>query len=82
MSKRLQVILREEEMEEIRALARQQHLSVAEWVRRAVRAARAAQPRSSASRKLAAVRRAAQFQFPTADIDRMLTEIEKGYQSR
>lgn len=82
MSKRLQVILDDEEMAEIRAVAQRQQVSVAEWVRRALRAARDAQPRSDASRKLAAVRHAVTHSFPTADMDRMLEEIESGYQPR
>jgi hypothetical protein len=79
MSKRLQVLLDEAEFREIRALARLQKLTVAEWVRQALRAAAKGVPRSDARRKLAVVRSAARHAFPTADIDRMLGEIERGY---
>jgi len=82
MSKRLQVILSDEEMTEVRASARREQMSVAEWVRRALRSARDAQPRSDAARKLAAIRHAASHSFPTADIETMLEEIETGYHSR
>jgi len=30
--------------------------------------------------KLKAVRRAAEYSFPTADVEQMLAEIERGYQ--
>ncbi len=79
MSKRLQVLLDESEFREIRELARRQHMTVAEWVRQALRGALRASPRSDARKKLAVVRRAAQHSFPTADIDAMLSEIERGY---
>ena len=67
------------ELREIQALARRETVSVAEWVRRALRAARQSQPGTDAQRKLEAVRSAVRCDFPTADIDRMLEEIESGY---
>jgi hypothetical protein len=79
MSKRLQVLLEEAEFQEIRALARRQRLTVAEWVRQALRAAARTAPRGDARKMLAVVRTASQFSFPTADIDRTLGEIERGY---
>jgi hypothetical protein len=30
--------------------------------------------------KLKAIRRAAQYSFPTADLEQMLSEIERGYE--
>ncbi|HZY02068.1 MAG TPA: hypothetical protein VFF02_01110 [Anaeromyxobacteraceae bacterium] len=79
MSKRLQLLLDEAEMREIRRAAREQRTTVSEWVRRALREARARQPRGDSGRKLEVVRAAARHQYPTADIDRMLAEIERGY---
>ena len=79
MSKRLQVLLDEAELREIREFARRQRMTVAEWVRQALRAAARASPKGDARKKLAVVRSAAQHAFPTADIDRMLGEIERGY---
>ncbi len=79
MSKRLQVLLDEGEFREIRELARRQRLTVAEWVRQALRNALRASPRSDPRKKLAVVRRAVEHSFPTADIDIMLGEIESGY---
>jgi len=79
MSQRLQVLLDETELAEIRRVARRHRMTVAEWVRQALRAARRDEPSVEPRRKLAAVREAAQFTYPTADIDVMLTEIERGY---
>jgi hypothetical protein len=79
MSKRLQVLLDASELREIQKLARAQHLSVAEWVRAALRAARRREPLSDAGKKLEVVRAAARCSFPTADIAAMLGEIEQGY---
>ena len=75
MSKRLQVLLPDPEMEEIRRLARRERLSVGEWVRRILREGRSRQPVHEPQLKLKAVRRAAEYSFPTADIEQMLGEI-------
>jgi hypothetical protein len=77
--KRLQVLLDEKEWRETRRAARATRMTVAEWVRQALRAARAAAPGSDATRKLDVIRAAARESFPTADIDQMLSEIERGY---
>lgn len=81
MSKRLQVLLEEEELREIQSAARARRQTVAEWVRHALRAARQEQPAQPADRKLAAVRAATRHAFPTADVDQMIAEIERGYGS-
>lgn len=81
MSQRLQVLLEEEEFDEIRRIAQQHRMTVAEWVRQALRAARRDEPAVEPRRKLAVVREAAQWEYPTADIEQMLAEIESGYQS-
>ncbi len=79
MSKRLQVILGDEEMEEIRDIARAQKTTVAEWVRRALRAARRSTPSRSREQKLAAIRLGSDHAFPAGDIESVLEEIERGY---
>lgn len=81
MSQRLQVLLDEAEFEEIRAIARRHRMTVAEWVRQALRLARRDEPVTDPQRKLAVVREAARGGYPTADIGTMLTEIEQGYRS-
>jgi hypothetical protein len=79
MSQRLQVLLDESELAEIRKVARRHKLTTAAWVRQVLRAARRAEPGADAKKKLAVVRAAARHRFPTAHIDQMLTEIERGY---
>jgi hypothetical protein len=81
MSKRLQVLLPDREMSEIQRHARAERLTVGEWVRRTLREARMRKPGSDPESKLRAVRRAAEFAFPTADIENMLEEIESGYRT-
>ncbi len=79
MSKRLQVLLPDSEMEEIRRIARRHRLTVGEWVRQVLRAAQSRQPAADPGVKLKAVRQAAECSFPTAEIGQMLAEIERGY---
>lgn len=79
MSKRLQVLLPESELRELRRIARRHHMTVAEWVRKALRVARRAEPSRDAGHKVAVVRAATRHEFPTSDIRQMLAEIERGY---
>ena len=77
MSKRLQVLLDEEEYEEIQGVARRQRVTLAEWVRQALRHAKNGQP-GTIDAKLRAIADASRHEFPTADIATMLQEIEAG----
>ncbi len=79
MSKRLQVLLDEPEWREIQRAARSRRLSMAEWVRQVLRAARKQEPVGDLDRKLAAVRTGVRQSFPSPDIEQMLDEIERGY---
>ena len=54
-------------------------MTVAEWVRQALRAASRREPLGDASARLASIRAAARHAFPTGDIDQVLAEIERGY---
>lgn len=67
------------ELREIQRVARRSRMTVAEWVRQALRAARREQPSADASRKLQAIHAAATHNFPAPDIDQMLSEIASGY---
>jgi hypothetical protein len=78
MSVRLQVILDDEEMAEIRQIANRKRMTVSEWVRQALRAARREEPRIAANKKLALLEAALHRKYPTADIEDMLHEIEVG----
>lgn len=81
MSKRLQVIVQDPEYREIQRAARLRRMSIAEWVRRALVQARRSEPSREVASKLEVIRAAARMDFPTAEIDRMLEEIEQGYGS-
>ena len=79
MSKRLQVILDDEELLEIQRIAELKQMMVAEWVRQSLRAARKGEATGDPTQKLSAIRTAARNSFPTADIDEMTEQIETGY---
>ncbi len=81
MSQRLQVLLDPEELAEIRRVAKRHRMTVAEWVRQALRQARKGESAADPRRKLSVVREAARGKYPTADISQMLEEIERGYRS-
>ena len=79
MSKRLQVLLSDAEMDDLQKFARREGVPLGTWVRQVLREARSRQPARGPETKLKAVREAVQYSFPTADIEQMLSEIEKGY---
>jgi hypothetical protein len=79
MAKRLQVILQDPEYREIQRVARARNMSIAEWVRQALAAARRYEPLGDTGKKIDVIREAARQEFPTADIDDMLAQIERGY---
>lgn len=81
MAKRLQVIVQDPEYRDIQRAARLRRMSIAEWVRQALVQARRSEPGREVTSKLDVIRAAARMDFPTADIDRMLEEIERGYGS-
>jgi hypothetical protein len=79
MSKRLQVLFDEPEWKEIQRTARAQRMTIAEWVRQALRVARQQRSSKDPHAKIAAIRSAARHAHPTADIEQMNEEIERGY---
>ena len=79
MSKRLQVLLDEEEYKEIQGVARRQRMTLAEWVRQALHQARSDHP-DTLEAKLRVIADASRHRFPPADIDVMLRQIEAGQQ--
>jgi hypothetical protein len=79
MTQRLQVLLEDDEFAEIRRVAERQRMTVAEWVRQALRAARQDAPGADPRQKLSVVREAAQGAYPVSSLPSMLTEIESGY---
>ena len=77
MPKRLQILLDEEEYKEIQDVARRQRVTLAEWVRQALRQARSDHP-GTVEAKLRVIADASRHEFPTADVEVMLQEIEAG----
>ena len=71
--------LEEPEYRGVLRIARARGMTVAEWVRQALREAARQEPSASRGRKLAAIRAAAACSFPTDDIDAMLAEIGRGH---
>lgn len=78
MTTRLQVLLDDDELAEIKRVAELQRMTVAEWVRQALRRARHDEPRYAADQKLRVLREAARFEYPTGDIDQLLDETARG----
>jgi len=70
-----------DELDEMKRLADSRGLTLAEWVRQALRAACQRQPSVATDRKLAHVRAALRHRFPAPSIEQMLDEIARGYDS-
>lgn len=79
MAKRLQVILQDPDYRAIQRAARSRGMSIAQWVREALAAARQGEPSTDFGKKLEVVRAAVRHDFPSGDIGAMLAEIESGY---
>ena len=79
MTKRLQVLMDDDELKAIQRLARKERITTAEWVRRRLREGTMVGP--STATKLAAIHAAYRHTAPAPDIDQMLDEIERGYGS-
>lgn len=77
-TKRLQVLLDEDELATIQQVARTHRTTTAEWVRQTLRAAIEVETRPTSAVKLVALHRAMQHSLPTGDIDQLLAEIERG----
>jgi hypothetical protein len=79
MSKRLQVVLDDAEFDALREVARQDGVTLSEWVRRSLHQARRSGSLGDVEPRLAAVRSAMRHTFPAGEIEPMLAEIEQGY---
>ncbi len=75
----MQVLIDDADFRRMQAAAKVRGVSLAEWVRGHLRDAVRATPTGSMQRKLDAVRAASQHAYPSADIEQMLEEIERGY---
>jgi hypothetical protein len=79
MTKRLQVLIDDEELRAIQRLARDDRVTTAEWVRQRLREAQEQRARPDIERKLAVIRAAARFRAPAPNVEQMNAEIEQGY---
>jgi len=77
----MQVLLEDAEYRRIQRIARRHHMTLAEWVRQALRAAVREEPEGDPGKRLAMVREAATHAYPSGDVGQMLEEIEAGYAS-
>ena len=78
MSKRLQIVVTDQEAEEARKAAMRSGLSLSEWARLALSRARDREAGPTPEQKLRALDRALECGHPTSDIHDMLSEIEAG----
>ena len=79
MSKRLQIVVDDEEVRRFEQCARAEGLTLSSWARQALRAAEREVSVGDPDRKLTAIRAAYQYAFPAPDPVTMLEEIEQGY---
>lgn len=81
MSKRLQVLINPQEYKTYQFQAKKLGLSLGEWVRNALKETiNEISPHNKTQQKIKNLRKSIAHHYPTADIDQMLQEIEKGYQ--
>jgi hypothetical protein len=77
----MQVLIQDTEFRRFQRIAKRKGLTLAEWVRQVLRLAAGSESVGDGDRKLALVRAAARHAFPAPDVEQMLAEIEKGYES-
>jgi sirohydrochlorin ferrochelatase len=83
MSKRLQVVLSDADLERYSRTAEAAGVSLSEWARQALRVAERGMSSGDVEAKLAVIRRAVSHETAGAevDIDTMLAETEAGYRA-
>jgi hypothetical protein len=79
MSKRLQVVVREDDLQRYECSAQASGQTLSEWVRQAMNVAEQRMSNGNVEAKLAAIRKAATCNLPVSDIDTMLAENELRY---
>ena len=79
MTKRLQVLLDDDELAAIQRLAKRRRQTTAAWVRATLRAARNSEDYPDPEPKLRAIREALSHDYPSGDIETINTDIELGY---
>lgn len=79
MTKRLQVLFEDGEYTALQAAAASRGMTMAEWVRQALLAARRDISTADLDRKLTAVRNAVRHAAPTGAVERLIGDTERGY---
>ncbi len=80
MSKRLQVVVDDEEYRRFERVAGIEGSTLSEWVRRTLRASERTYPEITVESRLAAIRAAHALDLvPSPEVDQMNAEIERGY---
>lgn len=79
MSKRLQVLIDEKEYRLFQKTARTSGLNLGEWVRESLRKVVQSLSTTSPETKLRNLRRASHSQYPSGEINDILSQIETGY---
>lgn len=79
MSKRLHIVVSDDEYRALAKLARKRAKPVAQVVRESLRRTMADESERRPEDRIAAVLRFARFSGPTGDIDRILHEIDSGF---
>ena len=75
------MVLNDDEFEELQRVARSEGSTVSDLVRRALRQSRNTRATGDMDTKLGVLRAAVRHSFPTADIEDVLADIERGYAS-
>jgi hypothetical protein len=82
MTKRLQVLFEEDELEAIQRRARLRRQTTASWVRETLRAALESNDYPDPEPKLRAIREALFYDYGSGDVGAMNAEIERGFLER
>lgn len=79
MTKRLQVLFDDNEYAALQAAAVSRGMTMAEWVRQALLAARREASTADVDRKLAAIRAAVRHSAPSGTVERLIGDTERAY---
>jgi len=82
VSKRLQVVVEDAELRLFRQAAKSMGVTLSEWARQVLRRGEREFSSGDPTKKLAAIRSAARYEFPAPGIEQMQNEIEQGYRKR
>ena len=78
VSRRLQIVMADEEYQALARAARRRGQAISQVVRDSVRRTVAEEPAMDPDRRIAAVLRFARFAGPTGDVQQLLAEIDRG----